>query len=100
MLSLLPVKKLSRQEDLLPLGDQPIAEVRSEFEVDGVGDVVTDAFKMVIPQEMADVVLAAGEKIVEAEDILPLGEKPLAEVRSEKTGAAGDENPLHVACPS
>jgi hypothetical protein len=55
---------------------------------------------MGIPKEMADVVLAAGEKIVEAKDLLPLGEKPLAEVRSEKAGAAGDENPLHVACPS
>ena len=71
-----------------------------DFEVDGVDNVVTDAFKMGIPKEMADVVLAAGEKIVEAKDLLSLGEKPLAEVRSEKAGAAGDENPLHVACPS
>jgi hypothetical protein len=29
---------------------------------------------------MADVVLAAREKIVEAQDLLPIGEKPLAEV--------------------
>jgi hypothetical protein len=49
---------------------------------------------------MADVVLASGEKIVKTEDFLSLGDQPVAEVRSEKTGAAGDENPLHVACPS
>ena len=41
-----------------------------DFEVDRVDDVVTDAFEMGISQEMADVVLAAGEKIVEAKDIL------------------------------
>jgi hypothetical protein len=71
-----------------------------DFEVDGVGDVVTDAFEMVVPEKMADVVLAAREKIVEAQDVLSFGEKPLAEVRSEETGAAGDENPLHFAYPS
>jgi hypothetical protein len=71
-----------------------------DFEVDRVDDVVTDAFKMGISQQMADVVLAAGEKIVEAKEILSLCEKPLAEVRSEKAGAAGDQNPFHVAYPS
>jgi hypothetical protein len=52
---------------------------------------------MGISQQMADVVLAAGVKIVEAEELLSLCEKPLAEVRSEKAGAAGDQNPFHVA---
>jgi hypothetical protein len=67
------------------------------FEVDGVGDIVTNAFEVVIPEEMADVVLAAREKIVKAQDLLSFGEKPFAQVRSEKTGAAGDENPFHPA---
>ena len=70
------------------------------FQVDGVDDVVTDAFKVRISQEMADVVLAAGEEVVEAQDLLPLGEQPFAEMRTEKAGAAGDENPLHSANPS
>ena len=71
-----------------------------DFEVDRVDDVVTDAFKMGISQQMADVVLAAGVKIIEAKELLSLCEKPLAEVRSEKAGAAGDQNPFHVVYPS
>jgi len=55
---------------------------------------------MVISEQMADVVLAAGIKVVEAEKILSFREKPLAEMRSEKAGAAGDQNPFHVADPS
>jgi hypothetical protein len=61
---------------------------------------VADIFEAGIPQEVADVVLAAGEEVVETQDILPLGQKFFAEVRPEKAGAAGDENPLHIACPS
>ncbi len=44
---------------------------------------------------MENVVFAAGEEIVEADDIVSLREETFAEMRSEKTGAAGDENPFH-----
>jgi hypothetical protein len=40
--------------------------------------------------EMRDVVLAAGEVVVDAENITTLREQLFAEVRPQKTGAAGD----------
>jgi len=36
----------------------------------------------------------AGEEIIDAEDFLSLVQQHLAQVRSEKSGATGDENPL------
>lgn len=47
-----------------------------------------------VRQEMGDVFLAARVEIVCAEDFAPLAQKPLAEVRAEKTGTAGDEDPF------
>ena len=55
-----------------------------DFEVDRVDNVVTDAFKMEISEQMTDVILAAGVKIVEAKEVLSVCEKPFAQVRSEK----------------
>ncbi len=36
----------------------------------------------------------AGEEIVDAEDVGALGQQPLAQMRAEKAGAAGDQNAL------
>jgi len=41
---------------------------------------------------MKDIVLAAGEKIVEAEDVMPFGKQPLTEMRTKKSGAAGNQD--------
>jgi len=40
---------------------------------------------------MEDIVLTAGKKIVEAEDIMLIGKKPFAEMRTQKTGTAGNQ---------
>ena len=42
-----------------------------------------------------DIILAAGKKIVQANNLVPFGEEPFAEVRTNKAGAAGDKYP-HV----
>jgi hypothetical protein len=45
-------------------------------------------------QQMRDVVLAPGEVIVDAQDVVPLRQQPLAQMRAEKPGAAGHQNAL------
>jgi hypothetical protein len=41
---------------------------------------------------MLDVLPAAGEEVVEADDVSAAGEEALAEVRSNESGTAGDEH--------
>jgi hypothetical protein len=41
---------------------------------------------------MGDVVGPAGNEIVESDDVMAVGEKAVAEVRSEESGGTGDEN--------
>ena len=41
---------------------------------------------------MLDVLLAPGEEIVDADDVVPVGQQAIAQVRAEKAGAAGDED--------
>jgi hypothetical protein len=42
-------------------------------------------------QQMLEVVLAAGEKVVYAKNVMALLDQPVAEMAAEKTGASGDE---------
>ena len=48
-----------------------------------------------VPEQMRDVVLVAGEEVVDAEHVVAFVDQPVAEMRAEKAGAAGDENSLH-----
>jgi hypothetical protein len=45
-------------------------------------------------QKMADVRLATREKVVEADNVVPLGKQPLTQMRSEKATAASYQNCL------
>jgi hypothetical protein len=67
-----------------------------DLELEGVDDVVADEFKIWIRQQVRDVPLLAGEEIIEADDLVAVVQEPVAEVRAEKAGAAGDEN-AHAA---
>ena len=57
-------------------------------------DVVPHRLEMRNPKQPGDIVLAAGEVVVDAQHIVAAGHQPLAEMRAEKTGTAGDENAL------
>ncbi len=57
--------------------------------------IVPHRLEMRVGEQRRDVVLAAGEIIVDAQDVVAVGAQPLAQVRAEKPGAAGDENPFH-----
>ena len=43
-------------------------------------------------QKMNDIPFAAGKKIVEAPDLMPFRKKPVAKMRADESGSAGDEN--------
>jgi hypothetical protein len=44
---------------------------------------------------MENVVFAACEEIVQADDVVALRKEMFAEMRAEKTGAAGDKDTFH-----
>ena len=72
-----------------------------DLQIDGVDDVVADAFKTRVSQEVVDVVLVSRKEVVEAKDPVPLEKEPFAQMRSQEAGAARDEYPLHqVHSPS
>ena len=51
-------------------------------------------FKSRVIQQMLDVLLCAGKKVVETDDFVTLLEKPIGQVRPQKTGTAGNEHAL------
>jgi hypothetical protein len=48
--------------------------------------IVADHLEIQAIEQMSDVSLLAGEKMIEANDILPLGDQPFAEMGAEKSG--------------
>jgi len=56
--------------------------------------IVADQLEIRFGEQVRDVRLLAGEEIVQADDVMPLGHKTIAQVRSDKTGAAGHEYSL------
>src|SRR5687768_1777949 len=57
-----------------------------------LGNIVPDKLEVLVIQEMNDVLLPPGEKIVQADDLGAVGQEPFAKVRADETGAAGHEN--------
>ena len=47
-----------------------------------------------VVDQVLDVALGAGEEIVEAHDLMAALDQPVAQMRAEKAGAAGDKDPL------
>ena len=41
---------------------------------------------------MADVLLVAGKKIIQADDIMPLLDQTIAKMTAQKPGSSGDQN--------
>ena len=56
--------------------------------------VVPDELEARMVVQVVDVPLVAGEQVVDAEDLVPLLEQPIAQMRAEEAGAAGDEYSL------
>src|SRR5260221_14506384 len=62
-----------------------------------MGHIVPHRLEQGLGQERRDVVLAAGEVVVDAEHVVSLGDKPLTQMRAEKAGAAGDKYALRYS---
>ena len=62
------------------------------FDVQRECDIVTQQFKPGIAQQVQHVIAAAGKKIVHAENIVPVSEKPLTQMTAEKTRPACYQN--------
>lgn len=60
--------------------------------VDKLGDIVVVVLEVFLLKQVFDVVEAAGEQVVHADDLVAFGEKAVAEVRADETGGAGDED--------
>jgi len=61
------------------------------LDIEREGHIVTHPLKVRVVEQMGDVVLGAGEEVVEADDIMTIVQQAVAEMRAEEAGAAGDE---------
>jgi hypothetical protein len=74
-----------------------------DLEIKREGDVMSKQLEAWVTDEMLDIALASREEVVEADDFMPVGEKPVAEVRSEKSRSTRNQYGLtrnHVGNPS
>jgi hypothetical protein len=62
-----------------------------DFEVHRLGDIVPDQLERLVIEQMPDVAAAACEEVVEADDVHPVVEQAIAQMRSKKSGATRDE---------
>jgi hypothetical protein len=65
--------------------------VDGSVDLDRLGNVVIDEAEAGISLEVRDIARAARQKVVDAEDLMPLLEESLAEVRADKAGASCDD---------
>lgn len=72
------------------------------FEQNGLNDIVTNQFERGMSKQMLYIFFTAGEKIIQANNIVAALNKSIAKVGADKTGAAGYkcahiENPYRKA---
>ena len=62
-----------------------------DLDIERKGHVVADELEARMIVQVFDVAFAAGEQVVGAQYLVALFKKPVAQMRSQKSGAAGDE---------
>ena len=65
--------------------------IHRRVEENKFGDVLLDELEIRVAAEVRDVVHAAGDKIVNADDLVAAREQQVGQVRAEKAGGAGDD---------
>src|SRR6266498_5836203 len=70
--------------------------VERSFDADELRHVVADEPEPRLSGEASDVAKVARYEVVHRDDLVPLGEEPVAEVAPQKPGASGDQNPHHA----
>ncbi len=67
-----------------------------DFEPDRPGDIVPDHLEVRHVEQVGDIGLLAGEKIIQTDDVVALFDQPFAQMRSEKPCPAGHQNSLNL----
>jgi hypothetical protein len=70
-------------------------EIDLPFHEQVVRDIVVDELEAWVSSKMGDVIGAAGDQVVNANDRVPFGNESIAQVRTEKTSAAGHNGNWH-----
>jgi hypothetical protein len=60
-----------------------------DLEQDRLSHIMPHELKFMIIEQMSNVLLPPGKKIVQANDFIAFGQQSFAQVRSDKSGAAG-----------
>ena len=63
--------------------------------IDVVGHVVLDESEARLADQVGNVVRRAGQEVVHADDLVPLCQEPIAQVRAQEAGRAGNQD-AHV----
>lgn len=66
-----------------------------DLDVEREGDIVTDQFELRVIEQVRDIAFRSREEIIQAENIVTVFDKAIAQVRAEEAGAAGDQNLIH-----
>ena len=67
--------------------------VQLPLHVEVLGYVLLDEAKVPVPRQVFDVGGAAGDQVVHDHHLVPFSQEPVAQMRTQKSGAAGDEYP-------
>ena len=59
-------------------------------------DIVTDKLKVGLADQVEHIGFLARKEVVDADDVVPVGDEALADVRAQEPGTAGDKNPLDL----
>ncbi len=65
-----------------------------------VRDIVPDELELRVPEQVGDVLGRAGDEVIDRDDLVALGEEPIAEVRPDEPGSAGDERAHKAPLPN
>ena len=65
------------------------------FHIERERDVMAHQLKGRVGQELGDILAPAGEKVIDAQDLVTVGEKPFAEVRADEPRAACHDDTFH-----
>ncbi len=63
-----------------------------DLEFERLGHIVADQFEIGMLEQVGDIAFAAGEKVVEANHLVALAEKPFAKMGAQKARSAGDQD--------
>jgi len=70
--------------------------VDGTLDVEVRGHILLDEGEPGIAEQVRDVVRAPGEEVIDADDGVAVGKEPLAQVRTDEAGAAGDDDACHA----